>query len=47
MQCLLEAADPSAVAISSVIQVIPFPDVIGYGSYGQVITGPAVREFGP
>jgi hypothetical protein len=32
MQGLLEAADPSAVAISSVIQVRPFPDVFAYGS---------------
>jgi hypothetical protein len=41
MQGLLEAANPSAVAISSVIQVRPFPDVFAYGSYGQLITGPA------
>jgi len=41
MQGLLEAADPSDVAISSVIQVRPFPDVFAYGSWGQLITGSA------
>lgn len=29
MQALSEVADPSAVAMSSVIQLRPFPDVLG------------------
>jgi len=41
VQGLPEAADPSAVAMSSVIQLRPFPDVFAYGSWGQLITGPA------
>jgi hypothetical protein len=46
MQGQPEAADPSAVGMSSVIELRPFPDVFGCDFRGQVITGPAVRHPG-
>jgi hypothetical protein len=40
MQGQPEAADPSAVGMSLVIELRPFPDVFAYGSLGAADHGP-------